>query len=761
MEPRYKLNLKQLSINSSIITITVIAVAVMAFLFGGLNLLMARYTLKSYIDSKGKHIIEKLEKIISAPVFNRDSIQLTTIIDEETKSSDLKYTWLLDENGIVTACSDRTQLLSPLNDTYKNEKGFICRKIQSGGYICILLDYNIINSITIQVLPWILLSLLLVIIAVHRISLYMIKKITLPLLKAIEASASMAKGNFMIDLPESNIIEIEELNNSLKDTAKDLMDLTMRLQGEKDDLSRSREEIRDLSEFRESIIDNASIWLDVLDKDFRVIIWNKAAEEISGYSRDEVLGSMSIWELLYPDKNYRDSIMQRASSIISNGDVVKDMITIIRAKNGEEKTISWYSKNLTTAQGIPSGSVAMGIDITEKIKAEETLQQAQKMETVGILAGGIAHDFNNILMGIVGTLSVFEFKLSENENLPKESIIKYITTIQNSAERARDMVNRLLTLSRKQKLELKNIDLNTAVQHVIKICQGSFDKSIEIKAGESKTPAYVYADLSQIEQVILNFCVNASHAMTIMKPPDKKWGGTLAVSISICENANGIMPESDHAGSFWKLSVSDTGVGMNRTVLRRIFDPFFTTKSKGTGTGLGLSMAYNIIKAHDGFINVYSEPGQWSIFNIYLPVLNEGLIDIRNSEKTDIIHGSGLILVVDDETVNRDVAQMMLEDCGYEVITAYDGVDALKIYSERWKEIKISLVDIVMPQMSGDETCIGMLKINADAKIIVSSGFRDDLRVKKALKSGAKLFVPKPYTLKTLSEAIDSVINKL
>lgn len=759
MDPYKKIGAKPLSINSSIVSITIITVSLIALLFGGLNLLIARYNLQSHIDAKGKHLIVKLEKILSVPVINRDYVQIINIIDEETKGSDLKYIWLLDKNGIVTACNDENQLLSPLKEEFKKEKGFVSSKTAGGGYICLLPDYSIINSITFKVLPWIVLSLLIVIAMVYRISIFMIRKITVPILKAVEASASMAGGNFNISLPRSNIVEIEDLNISLANTAKNLMDLTRRLKDEKNDLSRSREEIRNLSEFRESIIDNASIWLDVLDKDYNIIVWNKAAEEISGYGREEVLGKKSIWELLYPDSIYRESIMQRAAAIINNGDIVKDMITVIRAKNGEEKTISWYSKNLTTEEGISTGSIAMGIDITEKIKAEETLQQAQKMETVGILAGGIAHDFNNILMGIVGSLSVFEFKLSGNDTLSKEVILKYITTIQNSAERASDLVNRLLTLSRKQKLELKPINLNTAVQHVVKICQGSFDKSIEIIYPDKEKTAFVYADLSQIEQVILNFCINASHAMTVMKTADQKWGGTLRISLSLSEDVKGSMPDTDADGKFWQLSVSDSGVGMTRTVMRRIFDPFFTTKEKGTGTGLGLSMAYNIIKAHDGFINVYSEPGEGSIFNIYLPVIKSGEIEASAAEQSEIVYGTGLILIVDDEAVNRDVARMMLEDCGYDIVTAADGLDALRIYSEKWKEIKVSIVDIVMPQMSGDETCSGMLKINPEAKIIISSGFRDDLRVKKALKFGAKIFVPKPYTIKTLSAAISAVIS--
>lgn len=759
METDKEIISKPLSLNRSMVLITVVTVALMALLFGGLNLLIARYILKSHIESKGSQITGKLEKILSVPIINRDYVQIINIIDEECKSSDLKYIWLLDENGTVTVSSDENQLLLPVRDEFKNSDGFISHRTDNGGYICLLPDYTIINSITVTVLPWIILSLIMVIASVHRLSAKMIRQITTPILRAVESSARMAEGDFDIELPKSSILEINNLNRSLEHTAKNLMGLTRSLQNEKEDLTHSREEIRNLSEFRESIIDNASVWLNVLDRDFRVVIWNKAAEEISGYSREEILGTADIWDLLYPDRGYRESIMQRADAIINRNSVVNDMITVITTKSGDEKTISWYSRNLTGEDGISAGSIALGIDVTDKIRAEETLQQAQKMETVGILAGGIAHDFNNILMGIVGSLSLFEYKLSEEGDLSRESIMKYITTMQNSAERARDMVNRLLTLSRKQKLEQKNVDLNTAVNHVVNICRGSFDKSIEIDAPEETEPARVYADLSQIEQVILNFCINASHAMTIMKPAGEKWGGTLTISLELSETAEGIIPSADPTGRFWKISVRDTGVGMSRSVMRRIFDPFFTTKDKGAGTGLGLSMAYNIIKAHGGYIHVYSEPGEGSVFNTYLPVPDSMPEETVEAVKNDITRGSGLVLVVDDEPVNRDVARMMLEDCGYTVVTVPDGPEALKYYNENMREIKALVIDIVMPAMSGDEVTISILKANPDAKIIVSSGFRDDPRVRRALKAGAGFFVPKPYTLKVLSEALSSLIN--
>lgn len=745
---------KHTSINREIVSLTIASVTVSCLVFGSVTLIVTRQALTACIDSRSKVKAEKLNILLSDHLVNCDYPKVKQVINEGIQGSDIKMAWLADKNGIVIASNDENQIQLPIKDEYRNSKGFLSRSNSRGESICLLPDYGIIENVYVKVIPWILISFLFSSAIVYRISLRFIKTITVPVLNAVHAASSMAKGNFNINFSESGIEEIDTLYRAISHTADNLLELTNNLEKEKNELNHSREEIRNLSEFRERIIENASIWLKVLDKDSRVVVWNKAAEEISGYSKDEAIGNLHIWVLLYPEERYRDSIMQKTFGIIKKGDVIEDMITVIRAKDGTEKIISWYSKCLTTADGSPTGSVSMGIDITEKIKAEEILKQTQKMETIGVLAGGIAHDFNNILMGIVGTLSILEFKLSDDQPLTRESASKYISTIQNAAARAKDMVNQLLTLSRKQKLELTDVDISVAIKHIAEICRGSFDKSIIIVTPENPAPAYVRADLLQIEQVLLNLCVNASHAMTLMKPQGEKWGGTLLITLSHADDIKNPFNGEHTEGKYWKISVKDTGIGMNKSVMRKIFDPFYTTKEKGKGTGLGLSMAYNIIKSHNGFISVQSEPGQGSVFDIYLPAITGGVIHGPVTDDTGIEKGSGLILVVDDEAVNRDVARMMLEYCGYDVITASDGDEAIKIYNENAGEIKAVILDIVMPSMSGDEVCLKILKDHQEAVILVSSGFINDPRVKRSLNAGAKLFIPKPYTLKTLCKAL-------
>jgi len=397
-------------------------------------------------------------------------------------------------------------------------------------------------------------------------------------------------------------------------------------------------------------------------------------------------------------------------------------------------------------------------EVEERKKIEEQLVQAQKMETVGTLAGGLAHDFNNILGGIVSPLSLLKRKLKKGD-IAKDQLEKYIDIMTESSNRAVDMIKQLLTLSRKQELNLTAVDLISSIKNVIKICDSTFDKSIKIVTNYPDEPAVIKADKTQVEQVLLNFCVNASHAMTIMHEDTKLWGGTLEISIQKFFADRYFCKRHTDAKeiNYWHTSVKDTGIGMSTSVISKIFTPFFTTKEKGTGTGLGLSMVYNIIKEHGGFIDVYSEPGVGSTFDIYIPLLtSEGLQE--KIEQKIISKGEGLILVVDDEKSLRLTAKDILEDCGYEVVLASDGKDGLEVFSKIHSNLKGVILDMSMPEMSGKETFIKMKEIKPDVRVLFASGFKEDKRVKEVLELGACDFIQKPYTIEKLSEAIHGIL---
>ena len=401
-------------------------------------------------------------------------------------------------------------------------------------------------------------------------------------------------------------------------------------------------------------------------------------------------------------------------------------------------------------------------DITEIEHKDQQLIQAQKMETVGTLAGGLAHDFNNVLGGIVGALSLAHLKIIDLDDPIKTELLEYIMVMEESGQRATDMVQQLLSLSRKQELRLTPVDLNTVIKHVINICQNTFDKSIELRTVFHPKRAMIEADLTQIEQSLLNLCINASHAMTIMREKDKPSGGKLAITVEIINIDTHFQkshPESELI-DYWVISVQDTGVGMSIKTVAKIFDPFFTTKETGRGSGLGLLMVYNIIRQHNGFIDVYSEVDVGSTFRIFLPVIKHDVdTDYHVDEFKAAPKGEGLILIVDDEKIMRQMASAILKECGYEIITAQNGEECVDIFKNRHKEIHAVLLDLIMPKKSGKEAYEEMKKIDNNVKVCLSSGFIQDERVESLLDKGIKIFIQKPYTYGKLTKAIHKTIT--
>ncbi len=402
------------------------------------------------------------------------------------------------------------------------------------------------------------------------------------------------------------------------------------------------------------------------------------------------------------------------------------------------------------------------IDSEERrYKAEQELVQSQKMETVGTLAGGLAHDFNNVLGGITGSLSILRFKMKKGD-VSKETINKYLDTIEQSGDRAKDMVLGLLSLSRKQELNLEKIDLNVIVNEVVKIIKNSFDKSIDINFETKSKSAIIDADRTQLTQVILNFCLNAAHAMTIMKKNEKKWGGKLSINLDKIFADKYFRKNNPNSKelNYCVLSIKDDGVGMSKDTISQIFNPFFTTKGKGKGTGLGLSMVYNIIENHNGFINVYSELKIGSTFNIYLPLCEDKEVGKKSKKKSKSLskRRKGLVLVVDDEKVMRTTSEEILIECGYKVILAKNGKEGLEIFKHSSEKIKFTIMDMAMPEMNGKEAYIKMKKIDPKLKVLLTSGFKQDKRVQKVLDLGVNGFLQKPFTFDQLLEETDKII---
>ena len=471
---------------------------------------------------------------------------------------------------------------------------------------------------------------------------------------------------------------------------------------------------------------------------------NKAFTKITGYSREEAVGKRTN---ILKSGAHAEEFYKRLWDTILSGNVFKARFTN-RRKDG-----TTYFEDETIAPVIDSNGkvvnfVEVGYDVTEQISLEDQLAQAQKLESIGLLAGGIAHDFNNILGAILGYASFMKNKMSEDHQF-----YKYVDMIERSAIRAAELTSQLLAFARGGKYNVTPVNLNRIVLDTLGIIQSTFDKSIIVEKNLPQDIPTVEADPGQMQQVVMNLCVNARDAMP--------GGGILRVETSeveLTENDTKSNIEA-HPGRYVLLIVSDTGIGMDKQTVQRIFEPFFTTKEKGKGTGLGLSMVYGIVRNHGGFIRVESEPGKGTSFKVFYPAS-------RKAEKKeagameDVKGGSETILVAEDDEAMRELVKDILESGGYNVIAAENGEAAVEAYTKREDEINLVILDMIMPKMNGSEAFKSLKKINPDVLVLLSSGYSQDGKAQELLNEGVAGFLGKPYQVRELLEKVRAVLEK-
>lgn len=729
------------SISKDIILTLSLATIIASLILAGVINRNYMITAEKLFNDNSRESIDNLANILIEPLWNVNSTEIERLIN------------IYIDKDIVAKISvfSNYQTFVRQKDLNEDEQRLTLNRIikYNGSYVASLeVEFtrrplidgskNILNTILIT-----LLTIIIVIVVLTRLLIN--RFLGKPLNKLLDAVNAVSKGNYSQRIPQFSQHDINLLIQKFN-----LM--FQQLEERDTQLINSNDEIRDLHLYLNNIIQSMPSAIVVVDEKALVKQLNNSAHSFVDADCISPVG-MELWEAFPEFCRFKYAYEE----------VVKNIKPRIFQKEIFTKHESrFFSVTIfPLSAGVQKGVVFRIDDVTEIEKIEEQLRQAQKMETVGNLAGGLAHDFNNVLGGIVGTISIIKFKMNRNRELKIEDLRDNLEVIEQSGQRAADMVQQLLALSRKAEMTFAKVNLNNSLKHVSKICQNTFDKSVELNFDYSEQPAIVKADPLQIEQVILNLCINSAHAMTIMRAANQLKGGVLTLRVSklFADKYFCSMHQNAHEGAYWLIAVSDTGVGIEANNLAKIFDPFFTTKSKGKGTGLGLSMVYNIIMQHDGFLDVKSEINIGTTFNIYLPVYDGEDDHSSNPAFEEIYSGEGLVLVVDDEPVIRETAKSILEECGYHVILAENGEEGVAKYREQCAEIDLVVLDMVMPKKSGKEAYLEMKIINPAIKVLLASGFRHDERVEEVLQLGVNAFIQKPFTLAKLSKAVKDILR--
>ncbi|MBI5073715.1 MAG: PAS domain S-box protein [Nitrospirae bacterium] len=540
----------------------------------------------------------------------------------------------------------------------------------------------------------------------------------------------------------------ELLINSHQELEKQVQERTAALAELNESLNREITERRQTEDALKKSSDEWRITFDstkdimlMLDEAFRVIRVNRATAVFLNRPYNELIGS-NVFELI-PDMDIR-----------SDRHPLKKME---RSKRHEELEIYCKDKNiwvLASADPIMSeyghmtGSVHIVRDITEQKNLHLQLLQAQKMESIGRLAGGVAHDFNNLLSAIIGYTELTLLKL------PAESPLKdYLLTVKRSGEKAAELTRRLLAFSRKQVLQMQVFNLNVNLESMVKMMSRMVREDVSLELHPDPSLSMIMADPVQIEQIVMNLIVNARDAM-----PN---GGRL-----IIETANAyldddfiIRHENVERGAYVLLSVSDTGIGMSKSVQERIFEPFYTTKGIGEGTGLGLATVYGIVKQHNGYIYVYSEAGKGTTFKIYLPASGEKKAEQPENEKQGLAGGSETIIVVDDDPSIRRLIGDILKPLGYRLFIADDGEEALNI-AGREGSVDVLLTDVIMPNMNGKQLADIFRRDYPGVKIVFMSGYTDETISRQGVLHEGDILIQKPLSPAKLTGRLREILDQ-
>ena len=566
--------------------------------------------------------------------------------------------------------------------------------------------------------------------------------------QAIAQTGGGETREYRIVRPDGSLRWVSDRGFAIKDERGQVVriagiaeDITDRKQAEVA-LRESEERFRELAELMPETIFE-------MDLSGKLTYVNRNAYNYFGYTATDFKKGLSNVDMLIPKD--RERATENVAKILKGEKTGINEYTALR-KDGTTFPVMIHSAPIFK-KGKPVGLRGFIIDITDRKKSEEErrklevqFQQAQRFEALGTLAGGIAHDFNNLLMNIQGNTSLILFDIDETH-----PYFEALKNIERQVKSGAQLTRQMLGYARKGKFNVQPIDLNQILDESAETF-GRTRKEITIHRDFEDDLFATEADQGQIEQVLLNLYVNAADAML--------GGGNLYLKTKNVSHLNIKSNQyNPQPGNYVQLTISDTGIGIDKPTLERIFDPFFTTKEMGRGTGLGLASVYGIIKSHDGYIEVESEKGRGTTFTIFLPA-SQKAVKGTDEAASRLIKGSGTVLIVDDEHLVLDVSVNMVEKLGYTVLKAHNGKKAVDIFEANHNKIKMVILDIIMPDMGGGQVYEKIKALNPDIKVLLASGYSVDGQAIELLERGCDGFIQKPFTMEELSAKIRQIMKK-
>ncbi len=569
-----------------------------------------------------------------------------------------------------------------------------------------------------------------------------LSKIIKPIILLTNIADTIAKGNLE---PPISFLANDEIGRLAQAFEK------MRL-AIKEQILQLNEEVRERKQAESNLFVTLNSIGDAVistDNNGRIIHMNPVAMKLTGYDIKEAVGKplLDIFNIINGDN--RKQCISPVDKVLATGEIINlENHTVLIDRDGTEYHIADSGAPIRDDSDEILGVVLVFRDITEQYRLEQQLRQSDKMQAIGQLAGGIAHDFNNMLGGIIGAAEILHKHLNGTKQAEELHAI-----IINAADRAAELTQQLLAFSRSKKITSTAINIHEVIEDSLSLLQRTIDKSIIIMPELNAANDTIIGDPAQIQNIIINLGINASHAMSE--------GGTITIktcnkylSPEYCSTSNFELTSGDYI----EISVSDTGCGISPAVQSRIFEPFFTTKSEGKGTGLGLSAVYGNVIQHHGEISMSSTINQGTTFYILFPLTEKR----KNSEETlnnSNQKGHGTILIIDDESFIRTAAKAILSDAGYNIMLAENGQEGIEIFVKNKARIDLIILDMIMPVMNGKECFNNIMEIDPAAKVILASGYSKDEDIAKMKKNHLTAFIAKPYRSQELLKLVDKIIN--